>query len=259
MNNKDIYNYYMKKVYNEDIGLALEIGKHFLVKGATDIASKYTGLDYGDATTKKDKKENDLKSAPNNTKINLTEKFKSITSVPYSIFQTPKEFLKYIILEYMLISTEDSESKYFIERNSCLKKDSQTYKIFILDEGLRETKKDKQNEFFFGELLFEKLKSNGLEQFIKKNNNIPTYIGTNKIIKDFDSKYLNNILNNINQNALKKSFSKRIESVYYKKKEESTLNTTNKQKKSIVALKIEHSELVSIYDSDLESQVFMRS
>lgn len=203
MNNKDIYNYYMKRVYNEDIGFITTVAKtaleYGLSRGAADLASKYTGLDYGDPTTndyKKNKDKDDSKiSQKSGEKINLTKKFTNISKVPSSIKNTPKEYLKYIILEYMLASLSITAKKEYIEYNYI---DDTSFDIFEKYDSIN---------------LREKLKSNVLRIFIKKTV-FQNYPETKGISSNFNEKQLENILKNINTDDVKNTFQKAIENVF---------------------------------------------
>lgn len=180
MNNKDIYNYYMKKVYNEDIGLALEIGKHFVVKGATDIASKYTGLNYGDPTKDNYEKQKQLKIEKEKQKVDivdfLTTKFTSMEAIPSSIKNRPIRFLKYIILEYILIS------------NGYIKKE----KTNMIQDYIFENNDGKE--------LLDELENTSLNKFILNKTSGSIYVGTIRIAEAFNDIELTQILQKVNTN-----------------------------------------------------------
>ena len=201
MNNKDIYNYYMKRVYNEDIGFITTVAKtaleYVLSRGAADLASKYTGLDYGDATTNDYKKNKDDSkiSQKSGEKMDLTNKFTNISKVPSSIKNTPKEYLKYIILEYMLASLSITAKKQYIQYNDI---DDTSFDIFKKYDSIN---------------LREKLKSNVLRIFIKKTV-FQNYPETKSISSNFNEKQLGNILKNINTDDVKNIFQKAIENVF---------------------------------------------
>ena len=203
MNNKDIYNYYMKKVYNEGISdlvpdelkLGYEIIKNIALKGATDLAFKnYTYGDTSEDSYKKDKDDSKI-SQKSGEKINLTNKFTNISKVPSSIKNTPKEYLKYIILEYMLASLSITTKKEYIQYNYI---DDTSFDIFKKYDSIN---------------LREKLKSNVLRIFIKKTV-FQNYPETKGISSNFNEKQLENILKNINTDDVKNTFQKAIENVF---------------------------------------------
>lgn len=217
MNNKDIYNYYMKKVYNEDIGFITTVAKtaleYALSRGATDLAFKnYT---YGDTSEDSYKKNKDISKKDDNLKeINLDDKFTSIDRIPHSIKGRSLEFLKYIILEYILASQG------FINKQKINEDD------FYVFEGKN------------GILLYNKLDNNNLKQFIiKPEMKKDFYPGTYKITDPntgFNKKELEIILQKIDQFDVKNIFNNSIKNVF----------TSGK---SIKEKTIEHRELDFVY------------
>lgn len=183
MNHKDLYDYYIKKVYNEDLSgikLVADVAGHFIAKGATDIASGYHGTEWGDPTKNDYKKRRELKSDKQKQEVNiknfLTTKFTTISAIPYSIKNRAIRFLKYIILEYVLTSND-----YINKENT---NTSQDY-IFESSDGLG---------------LFNELDDTSLNKFIINKTPKTVYVGTKRISDEFSKVELTEILQKVNTN-----------------------------------------------------------